>query len=134
MLRMILGVIAGFISWMILWIGSEKIIGVLWPAFGSHQKAFEDAIKNGGAFTPDTDALVVHIVVGSIVSLLAGSIAAFAAGENAKAPLIAGVLLLLMGIAKAAMSWQLVPMWYHILFTAMLLPMAFLGGRLIGSN
>ena len=134
MLRIVLGVIGGFIGWMIVWIGSEKIISALWPAFGVHQKAFEEAIKNGGQFTADTTMLLTHIVLGSIVSVMAGALAALIAGENSKAPLFAGILLLLMGIAKAVMSWQYVPLWYHVVFTAMLLPLAILGGRLINNS
>lgn len=131
MLRIILGVIAGFIAWLIVWVGSEKIISAIWPAFGAHQKAFEEAIKNGGAFTADTTMLLTHIVLGSIVSVLAGVLAALVAGEDARAPLFVGILLLAMGIMKAIMSWSYVPIWYHVIFTAILLPMAILGGRLV---
>jgi hypothetical protein len=134
MLRIVLGVIAGFIGWLIVWIGSEKIISAIWPAFGANQKAFEEVLKNsGGQFTPDTSFLLTQIVMGSIVSLVAGILAALVAGENARAPLFAGILLLLMGLAKAYMSWQYVPLWYHIIFTALLLPLAILGGKLINN-
>ena len=131
MLRIVLGVIAGFISWIIVWVGVEKILSAIWPAFGVHQKAFEEAIKNGGQFTAETPMLITHIVVGSIVSVMAGALAAFVAGENSRAPLFVGILLLVMGIAKAVMSWQYVPIWYHVIFTAILLPMAIVGGKLI---
>ena len=131
MMRIILGVIAGFIAWIVVWIGSEKILSAIWPAFGVHQKAFEDVLKNGGSFIAETGPLLTHIVVGSIVSVMAGSLAALIAGENTRAPLIAGCLLLAMGIAKAVMSWQYVPLWYHVIFTAILLPMAIVGGKLI---
>ena len=131
MLRIVLGVIAGFIAWLVVWFGVEKILSAIWPAFGVHQKAFEETVKNGGAFTPDTTMLFTHIVVGSIVSLMAGSLAALIAGENSRTPLVVGILLLLMGVAKAVMSWQYVPLWYHIIFTAILLPMAIIGGKLI---
>ena len=134
MLRIVLGVIGGFIGWMVLFIGIEKIISALWPAFGVNQKAFEEAVKNGAGasgFTADKTMLLTQLVFGVIVSIVAGSLAALIAGENSKAPLIAGCLLLLMGIAKAVMSWQYVPIWYHIIFTAMLLPMVTIGGKLI---
>ena len=131
MLRIVLGVIAGFIGWLIVWVGVEKVLSAIWPAFGVHQKAFEDVIKNGGQFTADTTMLLTHIVVGSIIAAGAGSLAALIAGENTRAPLFVGILLLAMGIAKAVMSWQYVPIWYHVIFTAILLPMAILGGRLI---
>ncbi len=129
--RIVLGVVGGFFAWIIVWFGSEKGLSAIWPAFGVHQKAFEEAIKNGGQFTAETPMLLTHIVVGSILAVMAGSLAAFVAGENSRAPLFAGILLLAMGIAKAVMSWQYVPIWYHIIFTAMLLPMAIIGGKLI---
>ena len=134
MLRIILGVIAGFIAWLIVWIGIEKILSAAWPAFGVHQRAFEEAIKNGGEFAPNSSMLLTHIVVGSIVSVIAGALAALAAGENSRAPLIVGILLLLMGILKAVMSWKYVPIWYHVIFTAILLPMAIIGGKLISNT
>ena len=134
MLRIILGVITGFIGWLIVWIGIEKILSALWPAFGVHQKAFEEAIKNGGSFTAETGPLLTHIVIGSVVSVMAGSLSALIAGENTRAPLFVGILLLAMGIAKAVMSWQHVPIWYHIIFTAILLPMAIVGGKLVNTS
>ena len=131
MLRIVLGVIAGFVSWLMVWVGSEKILSAIWPAFGVHQRAFEEAIKNGGQFTADTTMLLTHIVLSSIVSVMAGSLAALIAGENTRAPIAVGCLLLAMGVLKAVMSWQYVPIWYHVIFTALLIPMAIMGGKLI---
>ncbi len=131
MLRIILGVIGGFIGWLIVWVGVEKGLSAIWPAFGVHQKAFEDVVKNGGQFAYENTMLATHIVVGSIIAVMAGYLAAVIAGENSKAPLIAGCLLLAMGVAKAVMSWQYVPLWYHVIFSAMLLPLAIVGGKLI---
>jgi hypothetical protein len=129
--RIVLGVIAGFFAWLIVWVGSEKILSAIWPAFGVHQRAFEDAIKNGGQFTADTSMLLTYIVMGSIVSVMAGALAALIAGENSLAPLFVGILLLAMGIMKAVMSWQYVPISYHVIFTTILLPMAIIGGKLV---
>ena len=132
MLRIVLGVIAGFFAWVIVWFGSEKFLSAIWPkGFGAPQRAFQEAIEKGGQFTAETRLLLTHIVLGTIVSLMSGSLAALIAGENARAPLALGFLLLVMGIAKAVMSWPYVPLWYHVIFTALLLPMAILGGKLI---
>jgi hypothetical protein len=131
MLRIVLGAIAGFLAWMIAWVGCEKIVSAIWPAFGAHQRAFEEVIKNGGQFTADTTMLLTHIVLGSIVSLMSGSLAALIAGENARAPLVVGCLLLALGVLKAVMSWPYVPIWYHVIFTVILVPMAIIGGKLI---
>ena len=132
MLRIVLGIISGFISWMIAWVGSEKILSAIWPeGFGVHQRAFEEAVKNGGQFTADTTMLLTHIVLGSIVSVMSGFLAALIAGENKHAPLVLGFLLLALGLLKVVLSWPYVPIWYHVIFTAILLPMAIMGGKLI---
>ena len=132
MVPIVLGVIAGFFSWLIVWFGSEKILSAISPeGFGAHQRAFEAAVKNGGQFTAATSLLLTHIVLGSIVSVMAGSLAALIAGENTRAPIAVGCLLLAMGVLKAVMSWPYVPIWYHVIFTAILLPLAILGGKLI---
>src|SRR5215203_2810430 len=131
MLRIALGVIAGFISWMIVWVGVEKILSAILPEwYGAPQLAFQNAVENGGQFTAETRLLLSHIVIGAIVSAMAGYLAALTAGENMRAPMVLGFLLLVMGFAKAYMSWPYVPLWYHVIFTAMLVPMAILGGRL----
>jgi len=132
MVRIVLGVIAGFFSWLIVWFGSEKILSAIWPeGFGAHQRAFEAAVKNGGPFTAATSLLLTHIVLGSIVSVMSGSLATLIAGENTRAPLVLGFLLLAVGLLKAVMSWQYVPIWYHVIFTALLIPMAIMGGKLV---
>ena len=41
-----------------------------------------------------------------------------------------GFLLLALGVLKAALSWPYVPIWYHVIFTALLLPMTMMGGKL----
>src|SRR5436853_2180361 len=133
MLRIVLGVIGGFFAWVIVWIGSEKILSAIWPAFGVHQRAFEEAVKNGGQFTADTTMLLTHIVLGSIVSVMAGSLATLIAGENTRAPLVLGFLLLAVGLLKAVMSWPYVPIWYHVIFTTILLPMEILDSKLINA-
>lgn len=130
MVRAILGVIAGFFAWLIVWVASEQTLSAAWPEFGSHQAAFQEAIEHGGPFTAEPDKLLVHIVLAAIVSAISGFLAALIAGENKRAPLALGFLLLAVGLLKAAMTWQYVPLWYHVLFTAILIPMTVMGGKL----
>src|SRR5215207_6005641 len=105
MVRIVVGVIAGFFAWAIAWFGGEKILSAIWPeGFGAPQRAFQAAIENGGQFTADTRLLLMHIVLGSIVSVMSGFLAALIAGENLRTPLILGFLLLAMGLLKMVMS------------------------------
>lgn len=131
MVRIAMGVIAGFFAWVIVWVGSEKIISAIWPeGFGAQQRAFQAAVENGGQFTADTTMLLVHIVLGSIVSVMSGFLAALIAGENKRTPLILGFLLVALALLKAVLSWAYVPIWYHVIFTALLIPMTMVGGKL----
>ena len=130
MVRIIFGVIAGFFAWAILWFGGEQIISAIWPAFGAHQVAFQAAIEHGTSFTANATFLFVHVVLASIVSVIAGFLAALIAGESKRAPLILGFVLVAFGLLKVVMSWPYVPIWYHVVFTAVLIPMTIIGGRL----
>ena len=131
MVRIVLGVIAGFFAWVIAWVAIEKILSAALPEwYGAPQLAFQNAVENGGEFTAETRLLLMHLVIGSVVSLMAGYLAGSVAGENARAPLAVGCVLLVLGLLKAVMSWPYVPIWYHLLFTALLLPAAIVGGKL----
>jgi hypothetical protein len=131
MVRIIAGVIGGFFAWSILWVGSEKILSAIWPDWhGAHQVAFQAAVTNGGEFTADNTILLINLVRGSIVSLISGFLTAFIAGENKRSPKILVVLLVAFGLMVVAMSWNYVPLWYHVIFTVLLIPMTLLGGSL----
>ncbi len=131
-MQIALGVIAGFFAWMIAWVGSEKIVSLIWPkGFGVHQQAFQAAlIAKDRQFRANTTMLLVHLVLVPIVSVLAGFLAAWIAGENLRTPLVLAFVLLALGVLKAVMSWRNVSLWYHIIFTVLLFSMTFLGGKL----
>ena len=132
MIRIVFGVVAGFFAWMTAWVGSEMVLSAIFPeGYGAHQAAFQAAVENGASgFTVDTTLLFPHLVQGLIVSVMAGFLAALIAGDKKRAPLILGFLLTAFGLLIAVLSWPYVPIWYHVIFTAMLLQMTVIGGKL----
>lgn len=131
MLRIILGVVAGFIAWSIIWVGSDQVLMSLSPGwYGDHQHGLQAAMVNQTSFTADSTILLLHLVRAAIISVMAGFLAAVISRENRRAPLILGVLLLLFGIAVQAVAWSYLPIWYHLIFLGMLIPFTVLGGRL----
>lgn len=131
MVRVILGIVAGFIAWSILWIGSDQVLAMLSPGwYGAHQAAFERAMFNRSEFTPDTTILFLHIVRNAIISIMSGFLAAVIANGNRNASVGLGILLLAFGAFVEAMAWNYLPIWYHIIFLAILIPFTILGGRL----
>ena len=131
MLRVILGIIAGFVAWSILWIGSDQVLMSLSPGwYGAHQEAFQKAMFNKSEFAPDTTILILHIVRNAIISIMSGFLAAVIANGNRNAVLGLGILLVAFGAFVEAMAWNYLPLWYHIIFLAMLIPFTMIGGRL----
>jgi len=131
MLRIILGVVAGFLAWAILWVGSDQLLISLSPNwYGVHQHAFDGVMSNHSAFTPDSTILLMHLVRASIISIMSGFIAAVVASENRRTPIALGILLLLFGAGVEAMAWNYLPVWYHIVFLALLIPTTILGARM----
>jgi hypothetical protein len=131
MLKIVLGVIAGFVAWSVLWIGSDQVLIMASPSwYGLHQDDFQLAMLNKDPFNPDATILVMNLIRAVIISIMTGFLAAFIAGENRRTPLILGILLFAFGLMVEIMAWNYLPIWYHLVFLALLIPFTVLGGRL----
>jgi hypothetical protein len=131
MIRIILGVVVGFIVWTVFWLGSDQVLITLFKQwYGRHQLALEDAKLNEVPFTADTTVLLVNLLRGTVASLMSGFIAAFMAGENRKTPFVLGILLVFVGLGFEAYFWNYLPVWYHAVFLLLLIPLTVIGGRL----
>lgn len=131
MVKVVLGVIAGFVAWTILWLGSDMVLMTLSPGwYGAHQLKLEQAFGLGEPFTADTTILLMHIVRSIIISVICGFLASTLAGENKRTPFILGILLLLFGIGVEVAAWNYLPVWYHLIFLLLLIPATLLGGKL----
>ena len=135
MVRIILGIIAGFVVWSIVWVGSDATLIMLSPDwYGKHSTDAEKAFMNATTLVSDPLILVVNLLRSFFTSLMAGYIAALVAGEYKRSTMILGVILIAIGVFIEYTFWNLAPAWYHILFVLFLLPMTVLGGRLRRSN
>ncbi|MCA1622312.1 MAG: hypothetical protein LC768_03655 [Acidobacteria bacterium] len=131
MLRIILGVIAGFIIWSIVWVGMDALLSAISPDwFGRIFAEFQNAVNRNETFTPPVSISVYLIFQSVLCSLIAGFAAAAIAKENRKSTLALGVLLLATGVFVEAYHWNYFPVWYHVLFLLLLIPATVLGGRL----
>ncbi|MBX3281912.1 MAG: hypothetical protein KF756_05485 [Acidobacteria bacterium] len=131
MIRLIIAIVIGFTVWTIIWLGSEQMLSNFSPGWwGEHQTAFEKATINRTPFTVETSILLVNLFRGAVTTIISGFIAALIAGERKRSTLVLGILLLAFGLFVVAMTWSMIPLWYHVLFSAMLIPLTMLGGRL----
>lgn len=117
MLRAILAIIAGYILWTALW-------------FAGNLTIFAEAaeIAGNGERYDQTGPLVGILILSVVCSTAAGLTASLIAGRRPRAriaALILGLLLLLTGIGVQLGVWELMPVWYHLTFLVLLLPVTF---------
>jgi len=116
----ILAVVAGFILWSVLWLGGNPVLARFFPgAVGA-----DGAVRHSGF-------LLALLVLSVVASLVAGYLAATIAPAEGKAPVwILGGLLLAVGIFFQSQSWALMPLWFHLPFLLLLIPMVIVGASL----
>jgi len=120
MIRAILGTIAGYAVWTVLWLGGNALF------FGEAARV----VGEGQAYTA-AGPLVGVIALSIVCSIVAGVTAAKVAGSRAGGAVIAmAALLLLTGIGVQSGVWSLMPVWYHLVFLALIVPVVLAGGRL----
>ena len=124
MLKIIAGVVVGFIVWSILWVAGDAGLRAVWTSYDESVAAmrFSSAV------------LIVPLILTVIVSIISGYVAALISKGNGVAPLILGVLLLIVGIVVQLGVWNKIPLWYHLAFWILLIPMTVFGGRFRTEN
>ncbi len=130
MLRIILGVISGFVVWTIVWLGTDAVLTVISPNwYAKNITDLNTAAANGQPYQSQTVMTLMALGLSVICSFVSGFAAAFVAKENVKSTLILGILLLLVGISVSVSFWNYFPIWYHFLFSFLLIPVTILGGK-----
>jgi hypothetical protein len=120
MLRTVLGVVAGVVTWLVVVIGVSFALRAIAPDLAAELNRHATTI-----------ALWERLAISFAGSVLGGFLAASVSGERLRAPLIAGTLLLLAwGTYHVTMIWNQFPVWYHLTFFASLVLLSVLGGRL----
>lgn len=120
MVRSILAVIAGFVLWTVLWLSCNAGL----------QKA---GLLPAEVTQPlgDPKALLLLLIGSCVISAISGFATAAIARAGAKTAVTAlGVLLLAVGIFVQSQVWNLMPLWYHIPFLLLLIPLCFVGASL----
>ena len=132
--RIILGVIVGFIAWSIIWVGGDEALARLSPDwYAAHRPDVEETLNQVTRQNPiviSSSVLIFNLFRSMVTSFLSGYMAAVVANENRRTTWILGVLLLIVGIGVQVAAWSLFPIWYHLAFLLLLVPMTIAGGYL----
>jgi hypothetical protein len=120
-MRATLAIIAGYVVWTVLWLLGNFMLRTV----GALPK---DTLTR----VDSTGALGILIGISILCSIVAGAIATvIARGSSNYPPLILALLLLLTGVAVQWSVFQLMPIWYHVTFLALLIPLVVVGARLV---
>jgi hypothetical protein len=122
MLRMIGGAVAGVIAWFVV-----VTVLNLGLRFGWHDYA---AVEKAMTFT--LPMMIARLSESGISSIVCGVVAAIISRDRFRAPLLAGVILLVPFVYwHFFVLWHRFPIWYHLTFLSSLIILSLLGGRLV---
>lgn len=119
--RTILAVMAGALTWAALWLGGTN----------AAMAAFPEPLASGQRLE-HVGFLTAYIGYSVALSLLAGFVAAVVSGRPgaSRAVWVLAGLQLLLGVVAEVSYWSLTPVWYHVVFLALIVPATVQGGRL----
>ena len=120
MTRNILGVVAGLVAWLLVAATLGFIMRTSWPAYA--------AVAETMNFT--LPMMLARLSIGALATLSAGFVTALIT-RSAVARLIPGVLLLVAFIPQHVMLWDKFPLWYHLTFLLSLVPLTYVGSRIV---
>ncbi|MHC4380460.1 MAG: hypothetical protein ACYSU1_05155 [Planctomycetota bacterium] len=123
MKRKLLAVVLGYLIWTGLWLGGNALL------FAD----LADQVEAGAVLT-DVGPLVGVLGLSVVCSLVAGGLVGKLASCAGKTPTVLGILLLATGLFVQWGVWDLMPLWYHLVFLVLLLPMVRIGAVLTGGG
>ncbi|MEE8106046.1 MAG: hypothetical protein V3T86_10975 [Planctomycetota bacterium] len=122
MKRTILGSIVGYAVWTVLWLVGGMGLAAIFPS--EH-----DVFTAGGSYDA-TNPLLASLVLSIAASFLAGASARRVDSKvGSRAAVFAALLLLLTGVGIQASVWNRMPLWYHVSFLVLIVPITLVGAR-----
>ena len=117
-MRSIAALVSGYVLWTVLWLGGNaglRAAGLL-PG---------DLTQPVLAPMPLFALLVLSLVCSLSGGYVAGAVSRF---SSIRTVALLGVLLFATGCFVQSTVWHLMPLWYHLLFLGMVIPMTLVGG------
>ena len=120
MLRMILGIVGGFVVWWVVASIGNVLFRVSWPGYAEVEPAMTFTFA----------MLVGRLLLGAVSSLCGGLVAAWIASGNATTAKVLGIVLTLFFLPVHYGLLDRFPIWYHLIFLALLFPITLVGSFL----
>lgn len=122
MLRLIGGMVAGVIVWIVVVTILNLILRHGWMNYALVEKAMTFTLP----------MMIARLSESALSSLASGATAAWI-GRDSRSALGAGIVLLLLFLPVHYQLWHHFPFWYHLSFLVSLPLLGWLGGRLVRS-
>ncbi len=120
MTRIVLAVFAGFTVWSVLWLGANASSVALAP----------DSYNEDGS-TDSAFLLLLFLILSIVFSIGSGFLTAALARTPSLTPTwVLGGLLLAVGVFVEIQYWEIMPLWFHIPFLALLIPGVMVGAKI----
>jgi hypothetical protein len=122
--RAIAAVVTAEVLWTGLWLGFTTLA----------RQVFPETIDPEQRLT-HSGALLSYVVWSAAINVLSGYVCArIRRDDPMKTVWVFAFLQLAIGIGFEASYWNMTPVWYHLVFLALLVPTTVLGGRLWASR
>jgi hypothetical protein len=122
MLRAILSVIAGVVTWMVIATAGNLALRLAWPGYAQAEPTM--------AFT--LPMLLARLALGAVASIGAGYVGAWISRGSRAAVGVLAAILLIFFLPVHYRLWDTFPSWYHATFLISLLVLTLAGGTLRG--
>jgi hypothetical protein len=120
MVKGIAGVAGGLVVWMLVATLGNLVLRFAWPGYADVEKAM--------TFT--VGMLIGRLVLGAVATACAGTAVAVIAKRNDRIVALFAGLLVLLFIPVHYNLWNNFPLWYHVVFFALLVSMTFAGAAM----
>jgi hypothetical protein len=124
MLRNITSIIVGYIIWTAIFLGGAAAVRAINP--GVHDEV---------GMTRDTPTLAIYLAISVVASVVAGyCVARIAEKSKMRCVFLLVVSLLATGVPVQPNAWGKLPVWYNVIFLALLIPLPLAGGMMAMST
>lgn len=120
-LRLIVGLLAGFVCAAVVAKLSFTALGAAWPAYAAAapSKAYTLAM------------LGTRLGIAAFLTVVSAAVAVVVAGERRAAWMLGAAFFVVSLPSHLHYVWADYPVWYHAVYLLSLVPLAWLGGRLV---
>lgn len=121
MLKNVLSVVFGYAAWTMIFLGGASLIRMIWSSAHDDQ-----------GITSDIKLLVGYLILSIVASLMAGLTTVSIAGSaKMKCVSVLAICLLATGIPVQLSTWDVLPVWYNLIFLILLVPVTIAGAKIV---